>query len=211
MSLLPAKVPATALYDLTALFVPSNTPGDSTVELRIAVSDRGLSVRGFGAYLSMADRVYGRVTEAGLRSYSRTLSRQLRITEVRHGSLEIVIAEVISHYREATPLAVLWLFLKYLPSATKSLSEIVKNSADAYKSVESVEEARLTRENRKRLREDIKKDEALAKLDTNRVSQLVALLEELQANESRQLSAPIRFAQDEVKSVDLVVAKKQEQ
>lgn len=207
MNLLPARVPAVALYDLTALFVPVDTPTGSTVELKITINDRDLNVRDFGAYWSMADRVYGRVTEAGLRSYSRTPNRQLRITEVRQGSLEVIVAEAISHYREATPLAVLWLFMKYLPNAVKSLSEVAKNAAETYK---TIEEAKLTRENRKHLREDIKKDEALAKLDPTRVNQLVALLEDLQAKESRQLPAPIRFAQEDVKSVELIVVKKQE-
>jgi hypothetical protein len=207
LSLLPARVPAIALYDLTALFVPVGTPSGSTVELRITISDVDLSLRDFGAYLSLTDRVYGRVTEAGLRSYAKTPYRHLRVTEIRKGSIEIILAQMISHSKEATSLAILWLFLKYLPSAIKSSSEVVKNFADSYK---SIEEAKLIRQNRKHLREEIKKDEALAKLDPKRLNQLVVLLEDLQAKESQQLTAPVRFAQEDVKSIELVVVDKQD-
>ena len=207
MNLLPARVPAIALYDFTELFVPLDTPEGSTVELRITISDSNLSVRDFGAYLSMADRVYGRVTEAGLRSYSQTPYKQLRISEIRKGSIEAVIVQAISHFKDATPLAILWLYLKYLPNAVKLFSEVVKNTADAYK---SYEDGRLTRENRKNIREELKHDEALAKLDPNRINQIAALLEDLQAKESNYLAGPIRFAQEEVESVELVVVKKEE-
>lgn len=207
MSLLPTKVPQVALYDFTELVVPSTTPEGSVVELRIKISDRGLSVREFGAYLSVVDRVYGRLSDIGLKKYSHTPRRQLQITEIRKGSIEVVISQAISQFTNATPIAILWLFLKYLPNAVKSFSEVTKNTADAYK---SYEEGRLARENRKKLREDIKKDEALAKLDSNRVNQIATLLDDLQAKEQGRLAAPIRFAQNDVESVELVVVRKEE-
>ena len=205
MNLLPAKVPNVALYDFANLLVPEDTPSGTAIRLIIKTNNRDLNVRDFSAYWAMADRVYGRVTEAGLRSYARTPGRQLRISEIRQGSIEVIIAEVIMHYHDAIPLAVLWLFLKNLPNAMKVLSEAAKNSADAYK---SIEDAKLAKINRKRLQDEIKKDDALTNLDQTRIKQIAALLDGLQAVESANLSAPVRFAQEEVQSVEIVVGSK---
>jgi hypothetical protein len=202
MSLVPARVPQSALYDLTALLVPVEIQPGTLIKLIITVEDENLSVRGLSSYLSLADRVYGRLTEAGLRSYAQTVGDQLEIAQIRKGSLELVIAEILSNFKDATPLAILWLFLKYLPSTIKALSEAAKNSADAYK---SIEEARLTRANRQRLRDEVSQDEILQKLDASRQKQIVVLLEALQVKESRYLATPVRFAREHVKSVTIEV------
>jgi hypothetical protein len=126
MESLPVKVPRTALHDLTALFVPPETPTGTVVELVIAIEDERVNVREFGAYLSLADRVYGRMTRAGLMSYSHRPYGQLEISEIRKNSIELYIKEVISGFQDATLLVILWLFLRHLPSALKTLSESPK-------------------------------------------------------------------------------------
>ena len=155
MESLPVEVPRTALHDLTALFVPPETPTGTVVELVIAIEDKRINVREFGACLSLADRIYGRMTHLGLMSYSHRTYGQLEISEIRKNSIELYIKEVISGFQDATPLVMLWLFLKHLPSAIKTLSESSKNFADAFK---SYEEASLARENRRRLRAGIRQD-----------------------------------------------------
>jgi len=202
MSLVPARVPTSALYDFTSLFVPVDVTPGSLIKLTITIEDENLSVRGLGAYLMLADRVYGRLTEAGLSSYARSADDQLQITQIRKGSLEIVIAEVLSHFKDATPIAVTWLFLKYLPQAMKTLAEAAKHAADAYK---SIEETRLIRINRQHLKDELSQDVSLQKLSAERLNQIVLLLEALQAKESKQLPAPIKFARRHVKSVTLEV------
>jgi hypothetical protein len=206
MESLPVEVPRTALYDLTALFVPPETPTGTVIELVIVIEDERINVREFGAYLSLADRVYGRMTRAGLMSYSHRTYGQLEISEIRKNSIELYIKEVISGFQDATPLVILWLFLKHLPSAIKTLSESSKNFADAFK---SYEEASLARENRKRLRAEIRQDEELQKLGDRRLNQVVVLLDALQAHEGRRLAAPVRFAQKYVKSLILRIRKDQ--
>ncbi len=85
MDLLPARIPKVALDDFTALFVPPEAPFGSVVELVVKIEDESLNVREFAAYLSLVDRVYGRLTHPGLRSYSQTLRDQVEITEIRKG------------------------------------------------------------------------------------------------------------------------------
>jgi hypothetical protein len=57
MDPLPVEVQRTALYDLTALFVPPETITEVIVELVITIVDEGINVRELGAYLLLADRV----------------------------------------------------------------------------------------------------------------------------------------------------------
>jgi len=157
----------------------------------------------------LADRVYGRLTEAGLKSYAQSAYDQLRITEIRKGSVELIIAEAVSHFQDATPLVILWLFLRYVPGILQSASEASKNVADAYRSLQegklvaqnrkqlevkslsevtksyadaykSLEEGKLARQNRKRLKQEMKQDQSLQDLNTKRLNQLVLLLDDLQ-------------------------------
>lgn len=212
MSLLPARVPTTALYDFTRLFVPTSVSTEATIELVIRIKDKNLKARELGAYLSLADRIYGRLTKEGLKSYALTPNKQLQITQVRQGSLEFIIAQIIEHPQVVMPLAILFLFLKYLPGALKGLSEAAKNTADTWKSIadgwKSIEDAKLARLNRKRLKATMQQDDILKQLDANRLNQLVALLDALQAMESRNLPAPTRFAENQVQSIDLTVRDK---
>jgi hypothetical protein len=146
------------------------------------------------------------MTHAGLMSYSYRAYGQLEISEIRKSSIELLIKEVISGFQDASPLVILWLFLKHLPSAVKTLSEASKNFADSYK---SYEEAALVRENRRCLRAELQQDETLQKLGDRRLAQVIVLLEASQGQEGRRLAAPVGFAQKYIKSLILRIRKDQ--
>jgi hypothetical protein len=231
VTLLPANVPQSALDDLTHLYVQADIRHEQALaELTIRVANSDLSVRGFASYLSLADRIYGRLTEIGLKSYSQMRSSQLRISEIRQGSIELVISQALTHIGDATPLVTLWLFLKFLPVIIKSSSEAAKNYADAFKSYQearlasetqrlltnkttseitknyadsfkSLEEGKLTRANRKQLRMQMKQDKALQQLNDRRLTQLVNLLQNLYSREYRAIPAAGRFAEKEIEAV----------
>ena len=230
MSLVPIRIPERALFDITALYVPSNLPPQSTIELSIRIRDSGLIVREFGAYLSLTDRVYGRVAEASLRSYAQTRNRQLRISEIRRGSIELVITETITRLSDAALFVFSLIFLRSLPG----LAEATKILADAYKSFEEgrltneqrrqlaaesnanrakiraetyklLEEGKVARANRKRLRTELKKEHALANLNSKQLASLVSLLEAVQIAESKAIPAASRFAEEDVESIKIAV------
>jgi transketolase len=125
---------------------------------------------------------------------------QLEFSEIRKGSVVLIITEAISHFKDVTPLAIFWLFLKYLPGGIKTLSEATKNFADSYK---AIQEGKLVRENRKQLKERLKHDEALQELDDKQINELIALLADLETSERRKLPASTRFAKKYVKSVKI--------
>src|ERR1044071_5959463 len=96
-------------------FVHSEFSEESTIEVTITIKSESLIVREFSAYLMLADRTYGRLITDDLRSYSRTRYRQLRLSEIREGSIVLSITEAASQLREAAPYIVLVWFLRYLP------------------------------------------------------------------------------------------------
>ena len=79
-------------------------------------------------------------------------------------------------------------------------TEGVKNLAEAYK---SYEDGRLTRENRKHIREAITEEASLEQLDESRKKQLVKFLDALTVEENANLPGPIRFARRQVKKVEI--------
>ncbi len=203
MGNLPARVPHTLLPNLVAAFVPENTPADSVVELVVIIEGEDIPVREFAEYLSLIDRLYGRLSPDGIMSYAHRDEGRLRIAEIHKSELEIIFRILYGHWDTAA-LIVILLFLKSLPNMFKVTTEGIKTLADAYK---SYEEGRLARENRKKIRETIKQDAALASLDERRKSQLTALLDALTMIESANLPMPIRFARRQVKRVILRITK----
>ena len=139
----------------------------------------------------------------GLRSYVQKEDERLKIAEIHKSDLEIIFRALYG-LKDSVPFILILLFLRSLPNMFKLGAEAVKNLADAYK---SYEEGRLARENRKRLREGLRQEPALANLDDARKRQLAKLLDALVATESANLSAPIRFARRQVKSVMLRIKK----
>lgn len=63
MDLTPVKVPKSAVQALADHLISMETSAEKIVELIIRMDEANVNVREFGAYLSLADRVYGRMTE----------------------------------------------------------------------------------------------------------------------------------------------------
>lgn len=175
------------------------------MELIITIKESSLNVREFGAYLFLADRIYGRVSRDGLKTYSRLPYTQLAISEIRKGSIELVIAEALLYYKDATLLLILWLFLKYFPPGIKTMAEAAKYFAESYK---TVEEGRLIRVNRQQLKAKMRQDELLKALDDKQLNQLITLLVDLETAERKNLPAARRFAFKSVEFVKIVLRRK---
>jgi hypothetical protein len=171
------------LARLTRAVIPEDAPRDASIQLVIKMNESDVNLREFSAYLSLIDRTYGRLSPQGLASYSQTSYAQLAIS-FRQGSLDIILSALLSHIDSVTAIVVLRYVLKYLPTGLKEV-------AAAYR---DYEEGRLVRERRRKLREEVKKDQELAMLDHNRKNEIVALIDMLYWHERLQLSAAHRFA-----------------
>jgi hypothetical protein len=158
METLPAKLNSNALFDLAQSYLPQDLARDAILELIISTDDESINVREFSAYLSLIDRVYGRLSAKGLNSYAHWESDQLEIREIRKGSLELVISQIASEFRGVAVLIVLWQVLKQLPNVTAAFKDY--------------QEGMLARQNRKRIKQEMKQEESLQKLHKKRFDEL---------------------------------------
>jgi hypothetical protein len=120
-----------------AVFPKGDFDRQIVVELQI-VCDPPFNIRELNSYLRMTDRVFGRMLDWNLYSYSQRPSEQLTINRISSGSNIFGIIQELDGY--VTPLVILWIVLKYLPIAVKTTSESVKNFSESYK---TIQEARL--------------------------------------------------------------------
>jgi len=170
------------------------------LELVIIVEDHDLSVRGFSELLGFVDRTYGRLSPRGIRSYARREDEQVRISEVRSGSYELIIETLANNTDAVTSLVTISLLVKYLPGALESLAA----------SYRDYEEAKFIREKRKQLRNQIENDEKLKSLDRNKQNQLVRYLDYLYDRDRKHLKSVGKFSKRSVIDVLIRIVNKGE-
>ncbi len=189
MSELAIRMPITALGELRALVVPEAREGDCLV-LSIRTDCENLSLRDMAAYLELVDHVYGRLQPGGFRSYAMRPGEHLRVEQVRTGSVELLITEVL---KAASPLTILWLCLRYIPPALESVA----------KTFDSTQQGLLARENRKEIRRRMEQDEKLAGLPRERLNDLVALEQAVISKDQTLVPRAFRFSEEHVVDVDI--------
>ena len=146
------------------------------------------------------DRTYGRLSPRGIRSYANREDVQVRISEVRSGSYELIIETLANNTEAVTSLVVISLLIKYLPGALESLSASYKN----------YEEARYTKEKREQLRKQIEDDENLQSLSRNKQDQLVRYLDYLYERDRKHIKNVGLFSKQSVIDVLIRIARKGE-
>lgn len=199
MDYLPASIPKTALVDLRELFIPSDTPDDSHLELSIRIADTDITVRDLTAFLDFVDGIYGRLAKEGFLSYARREYGHLKVDQVQKGSLELLLQEAItSDYSHN--LIIIYLAIRFLPPAINSL-------ASAYN---QIEQGRLARENRKKIRAEMALDETMSRLPNDRRRQLAGLITFLHAKEKDRLHRAIRFTKKRLIDIRIRIRRKDE-
>lgn len=195
---LPIKKPKNALNELYNLIIPKNITEDASIQLIVCINDENLSIRDLSAFLELIDHIYGRLTTEGFQSYAQRKHRHLRISKVKQGSCELIIETLLSYLKQSEILLIIWLALKYLPKAIQTMTT----------SYNQYEQARLARENRKRIRMEIEEDKKLHELPLKRRSDLAKLIDILYMKEFRNLPRSIRFARKSLLDVDIRINKK---
>jgi len=200
MDIQNANFPESALEEVENLLFPSGIPAEEMLELVLIVEDHDLSVRGFSELLGFVDRTYGRLSPRGIRSYAKREDEQVRISEVRSGSYELIIETLANNTEAVTSLVVISLLIKYLPGALESLAASYKD----------YEEARYTKEKREKLRKQIEDDENLKSLSRNKQDQLVRYLDSLYERDRKHLKNVGLFSKQSVIDVLIRIARKGE-
>ena len=195
LTFLPSSLFRSAFLEIQEAILPKQIPGRAKLELAITLDDTGVGVRDLANYLRLIDGVYGRLDPKGYRSYAQRENAYLRIDEVRSGSMEVILSELLATTERAVPLLVLYVMLKYLPEFLKSL-------ASAYK---DFEEARHTRLRRKQLSDTIHADKELQSVSKGSKQHLIEFLDDMYASEASNLRGARRIAELHLKELILRV------
>ena len=158
--------------------------GKTVLGLHIVIRDRRIIARQFAAYLGLADRVYGRLVFGSLKRYARRRNEHFTISEIRRGSLVLVVREVLDTLTSPAGLILTGLALKYLP-------EVIKAPAVAYR---DYQQAKLHRAERRRLEARASIDEDLGKLSVTELNQLTRVLTKIYDIEQSKLLSAQQFA-----------------
>jgi hypothetical protein len=144
------------------IFFPNVKLPGRTLQLMVHADVSGARLRDFAAYLTLVDRAYGRISPFGLWTYSRRPAEQLRVSQVRQGSIELIIEKILETSSQASPLIFLYLLFKYFPGIVKAASEGYRN----------YEDGRLSRAKRKEIeKRDTSSGQRLIKENDTRKSQ----------------------------------------
>ncbi len=184
----PVRLPRNAIQAIQDVIFPSGISSDQRLQLLIGIEPKNAPLREIGAYLSLVDRLYGRLDPAGLLSYSHTHERYLRISTVRPGSTNIIISVAVEW---APRLTLLFIVLKCLPG-------FLRGFTGAYR---DIQESRLARERRRQLRAKFEHDPDLSRVPERYSLQIVETVDHILTVESPGLSGPQRFSEQFVKSV----------
>lgn len=189
---IPMKYPRNAIEAVQSNLLPLPLPPNAVVGLIISVDANRLKARDLASYLSLIDHVYGRLDPKGLLSYAHRKEGHVELSDVRAGSVELVITEFIQN---APTLIAVFIVLKYLP-------EFVRGLAGSWK---DIEEARFIRLRRRELRDRMRQDNELASISDNHREQIVELLDTTYTLEQDSLPGAQRFARESVRSIRLRV------
>lgn len=195
MENLPVPLTKRLKSSLFDSFIPEPFSENDKFELLIKLKGKNVSVRKLAAYLNFLDKSYGRLTPKGIISYSRSYEHELKITELRRGSFEIVLSNFLSDPDSITALILVGLLLKYLPG-------IIRSALSAYR---DYEEAKLAKVRRLQIKEQIKNDKHLKNLNDRQVTQLCNFFDIMYGADIRNLPKSHKFSSETVLEVEFKV------
>jgi len=200
MDNLPAHLPKKFTGNLFDMFVPAKVSENDKFELLIRLKGGDISVRQLAAYLNFIDKAYGRLSPKGIINYSRSSKYELKVTEIRHGSLEIVISYLLANHDKISALILVGLSLKYLPG-------IIKSGLSAYR---DYEEGKLAKIRRQQIKEQIKNEKKLSGLKDRQVNQLCHFFDAMYGMDIRNLPKAYKFSKETVIEVEFNFRKSDE-
>jgi hypothetical protein len=189
---LPMRIPRNAAASLVSALIPLRASPKSHLLVILSLRSRGVIARDLSGYLTLLDHVYGRLDPNGLSSYAHRKQGHLTLSEVRPGSMEIILSDPVS---AAERLAIVYLVAKYLPVF---LRELVASYRD-------YQEAELAKVRRKRIEKEMRQDGQLRSLPDRHRKQLVELVDSLLVLEAQQLPSAQRLAQDQIDEIEIQV------
>ena len=170
------RLPARTSLELQDLLLPYRPANNGFIDVTIGINDRNLNLRDLSRFLQLIDQSYGRIVSGNLRKYAWDEGSQLRVSQMRHGSWEVVLSQALSLVSDPSPIVVIFLLLKLMPKALDGIAGTAQKLATGYN---QYEQGRLARVNRKKLRAEIENVAELAPLPTKQRNQVVEVIDVL--------------------------------
>jgi len=123
MEEVPVKKPQVAIAELRQMIIGKDVPQDARLELIVTLSSEDITIRELTAFLEFTDRIYGRLSPNGIRSYALRKYGHLRIKQIEQGSWKLILDTAITAVRELDKYLVLWLVIQFLPNAIHNVAE----------------------------------------------------------------------------------------
>lgn len=171
----------------------------SDYDLIITLSNTDISFRELGSFLITIDDFYGRFYKKGFLSYAKTHKAHLKASEIRQGSIEIIVQEILKKLSIHDTIY-FFLMIKYLPVVVKEGSEVLKNLTESFHNYEN---AQLVRLQRKSLSKELRKDEILENLTEEEIRKLNRNLTAKYPNDKKKLKTASKFASQKLLSVKI--------
>ncbi len=219
-------LPKRALERLAEVVAEKNG-GDAPFIMSVRVDDTDLCIRDFAAYLALIDGAWGRTSLSGYRQYARAPQELLHITEVRHGSTQLLIALPDLSEIGIWRTLILYLIARIGPSllkgeAAKNWAEAARAASETYRiwnpltptenapSVEVTSRAepiaqklQINAAQRRELNDLLEADEYFTSLNTRHRRIVVRALLSILGAERHRLAAVHRFVSKSLLSVTL--------
>lgn len=194
------KLPQKTKVELKNLFI-DEPEGTYDLEIEISLEDTNLNLREFSNYLFLIDRFYARLLQVGIYSYAHSEQEQLQITEIKKGSTQIVIRDLLSIISPERVI-MFYLLIKYLPAGLKDFSESILNIAHSF---ESYENAMYTRSMKKNLKRELANEEKLKNFDKKNLTVVAKSMEQIYSLDRRKFPSAVRFVNKYLRHVNLKV------
>ena len=190
-----ARPSGTLVRSVASAVIPEieSAPSDAILVLSIRLDDKKLVARDLAAFMGLLDHVYGPALPGQFSSYARRDHGHFTFSRCKSGSWELIAEQALGIAGSSSPLVVLWLVLKYLPSVVLSLSH----------SYNQIEQGRLARANRQRIREEIERSNELAQLPKNQRAEIARIVNAVAEQEATLMPRVKRFMRHSFLSISV--------
>jgi hypothetical protein len=193
-------------YQLLPKLVFFDIPTDyeyNSIELTISIEQEHINIKELSTYLELIYFIDGNLCEFGFNAYSKRPQRQIEFSEIRNGSILLIIEKLLSEI-DSEKLIIIYLLLKNLPK----VFNVALDSAEKYYSIMDKREDYLAKKDiRKSQKEKVSKElsneSVLRLLNEKEFERLVEFIDNFYMKIGNRKYHPVRFSKRFVKSITL--------
>jgi len=199
-----SSFPSRYNLDIQEVLFGDNIGDIESIELLITIDDRRLNIKELSAYLDFIYQTDGYLSTYSFLSYSKMPRVQIEITEIRKGSILIVVERLLNEIGGQN-LMIIFLVLKYLPDTIKATLDGAERYYSVLEKREDYLEKREARKFRSPLKKAIFSDDELNSMSDRQKEKLAKHLNKFYKKNNLAAS---RFAQKFIKSIELKPVRK---